>query len=75
VTAFNDELTGAIEPRVAEVVAGVAEGIDVDIVQLQREQRDRATWLVKRVTRDPGTDWERVRKGFDVIRGATNRLD
>ncbi|WP_406193107.1 DUF5984 family protein [Kitasatospora sp. NBC_01560] len=49
---------------------GPRPGVDVDVVQLRREQRDRAARLPRALDREPGTDWDTVRAGVRLLLAA-----
>lgn len=69
VKSFNDHLMSAMAVRVKAVVSGALRpNIEVDLVQLNSEQRDRATWLETTLTATrPGVDWDKVREALATL--------
>jgi hypothetical protein len=64
VTELDSALLAAMEQRVAVLEAsGAPAGVELDLVQLRREHRDRVTWPARARTRTPVTDWPALRAG------------
>jgi hypothetical protein len=61
---FDREFVSAMAERVAALVRdGGRPGVEIDLDQLQREQRDRATWLARALASAPAaSDWDRARE-------------
>ncbi|MCY0918953.1 DUF5984 family protein [Streptomyces sp. H27-G5] len=73
VAELDRSLLAAMDERISELEKsgpppGVRGGVDVE--QLRREQRDRATWLPRARDREPGTDWDAVRTGTRMLLAA-----
>jgi hypothetical protein len=72
VTEFDGDLLAAMDQRISTLEeSGPPLGVELDIEQLRREHRDRATWLQRARDREPGTDWDAVRAGARMLQGPT----
>ncbi|HET6859728.1 MAG TPA: DUF5984 family protein [Streptomyces sp.] len=68
VTELDRALLAAMDQRISELEeAGPAPGVEVDMEQLRREHRDRATWLQRARDRDRSTDWNTIRTGVRTL--------
>ncbi|MGW4646947.1 DUF5984 family protein [Kitasatospora sp. NPDC004289] len=71
VAAFDRALLAAMEQRIGALEqAPPAPGVELDLGQLRREQRERAGGLRRALEHRPGTDWEAVRAGVRILLGA-----
>ncbi|MFD9542260.1 DUF5984 family protein [Streptomyces sp. NPDC060022] len=67
-TELDRALLAAMDQRISELEeSGPAPGAELDVEQLRREQRDRATWLQRARDHEPGTDWDAVRIGVRTL--------
>jgi hypothetical protein len=67
---LDRELLSAMEERIAELErSGPPPGVHIDMQQIRAEHRDRATWLQRRRTQVPATDWAEVRAGAGILLG------
>jgi hypothetical protein len=74
VSELDHALLAAMEDRVTALEsAGPPAGVDLDLRQLRREQRDRATWLPRARARKRVTDWAAVRVGARELLAADGR--
>ncbi|MEU9012685.1 DUF5984 family protein [Streptomyces sp. NPDC048479] len=70
VTELDRALFAAMDQRISELEeAAPPPGVQLDMEQLRRQHRDRATWLQRARDRDPGTDWDVVRSGARTLLG------
>lgn len=61
-------LLSAMDQRISRLEeSGPPPGVELDMEQLRREHRDRATWLRRARDREPGTDWDVVRAGVCLL--------
>ncbi|MEU1789053.1 DUF5984 family protein [Streptomyces sparsogenes] len=68
VAEFDRELLAAMERRIGELeAAGPPPGVELDLEQLRREQRDRAGWLERARGHAYATDWAAVRAGAGAL--------
>ncbi|MGW2278218.1 DUF5984 family protein [Streptomyces sp. NPDC001770] len=76
VTELDRALFAVMEQRVraiSEFASGPAASGAME--QLRREHADRATWLRRARDREPGTDWEAVRRGVRALLTSHPHLD
>jgi len=70
VEELDRELLSAMEERIAELEeSGPPPGVHIDMQQLRTEHRDRTTWLQRRRTQAPATDWAEIRTGAGILLG------
>jgi hypothetical protein len=68
VIELDRALFAAMDQRIRELEASdPVPDVELDVEQLRREHRDRATWLQRARDRDPGTDWDAVRVGARML--------
>ncbi|WP_405717788.1 DUF5984 family protein [Streptomyces sp. NBC_01537] len=69
VIELDRALFAAMDQRISELEesSDPVPGVELDVEQLRREHRDRATWLQRARDRDPGTDWDAVRIGAHML--------
>jgi hypothetical protein len=68
VIELDRALFAAMDRRITELEeSDPVPGVELDVEQLRREHRDRATWLQRARDRDPGTDWDAVRIGAHML--------
>jgi hypothetical protein len=73
VSDFHERLMGAMSDRVREIHASWSRPeVKIDLAHLDKEQRERPTWLAKALERAaaaPPTDWPAVTAAFRVLEG------
>jgi Family of unknown function (DUF5984) len=70
VEELDRELLAAMEERIAELEgSGPTPGVHIDMQQLRAGHQYRATWLQRRRTQAPATDWTEVRIGAGILLG------
>jgi Family of unknown function (DUF5984) len=70
VRRLDRELLDAMTQRIEEVSRrGGLSGVDLDLVELQREHEDRRTWLSHNLDRQMTTNWDAVREGARLLHG------
>ncbi|MFJ5924343.1 DUF5984 family protein [Kitasatospora sp. NPDC092948] len=68
VTDLDRMLLAAMDQRISELEESApVPGVELDVTELRREHRDRATWLQRARNHEPGTDWEAVRTGLRTL--------
>lgn len=68
VAEFDRALLAAMERRIGELeAAGPPPGVELDLEQLRREQRDRTGWLERARGHAYATDWAAVRAGAGAL--------
>ncbi|GAA1185598.1 hypothetical protein F4556_000093 [Kitasatospora gansuensis] len=68
VTEFDRALLAAMDERINELERfAPVPGVQLDVAELRREHRDRATWLQRARNHEPGTDWDAVRTGLRTL--------
>ena len=68
-TSFDARLLAAMADRIESIKQGWSRPeIAIDVAQLDREQRERSTWLPAALARPEDVDWDDVRRAMDRIR-------